>query len=90
LAASLFSNHAWRTTPPSAAALLRRIASAMRDVQAQSGEADNSINLPQQIAGNIFEKLRAVTFTSKVKTRVKLRCEAEAVWLLNVLVISQR
>jgi hypothetical protein len=62
----------------------------MQDVQAQSGEADNSINLPQQIAGNIFEKLRAVTFTSKVKTRVRLRCEAEAVWLLNVLVISQR
>ena len=66
---------------------LRRYA---RHSQAQSGEADNSINLPQQIAGNIFEKLRAVTFTSKVKTRVRLRCEAEAVWLLNVLVISQR
>jgi hypothetical protein len=34
--------------------------------------------------------LRGVTFISKVKTRVRLRCEAEAVRLLNVLVIPQR
>jgi flavin-binding protein dodecin len=33
---------------------------------------------------------RRVTFISKVKTRVRLRCEAEAVSLLNVLVVPQR
>ena len=66
---------------------LRRYA---RHTQAQSGEADNFIKPATANYRTPLERLRAVTFTSKVKTRVRLRGEAEAVWLLNVLVISQR
>jgi hypothetical protein len=41
-------------------------------------------------AAGLRDLARRVTLISKVKTRVRLRCEAEAVWLLNVFVIPQR